>query len=228
MMTTILAKAHYRNFERKKLEEVFCTRFKGKSVLDIGCGQGGNFSILEKANCEINGVDVNAEQVRALQAQGREVYSIDALPDRTYDVLLMSHVIEHMEPDKLVPFMNLYLKRLRPGGKLVVLTPVPGERFWHDSTHVRPYLPQSLWMLIAGLDTAVSSRANHRMKLEDVWFFKDSFRTRKTRAYYHVPGVPDIMKHINFAWNTLMAALYLGTNGRFGVSASWMGIYGND
>lgn len=228
MMTTILAKAHYRNFERKKLEEVFCTRFKGKSVLDIGCGQGGNFSILEKANCEINGVDVNAEQVRALQAQGREVYTIDALPDRTYDVLLMSHVIEHMEPDKLVPFMNLYLKRLRPGGRLVVLTPVPGERFWHDSTHVRPYLPQSLWMLIAGLDTAVSSRANHRMKLEDVWFFKDSFRTRKTRAYYHVPGVPDIMKHINFAWNTLMAALYLGTNGRFGVSASWMGIYGND
>lgn len=228
MMTTILAKAHYRNFERKKLEEVFCTRFKGKSVLDIGCGQGGNFSILEKANCEINGVDVNAEQVRALQAQGREVYTIDALPDRTYDVLLMSHVIEHMEPDKLVPFMNLYLKRLRPGGKLVVLTPVPGERFWHDSTHVRPYLPQSLWMLIAGLDTAVSSRTNHRMKLEDVWFFKDSFRTRKTRAYYHVPGVPDIMKHINFAWNTLMAALYLGTNGRFGVSASWMGIYGND
>lgn len=227
-MNTILAKAHYRNFERKKLEEVFCTRFKGKSVLDIGCGQGGNFPLLEAAGCAISGVDANAEQVLALRAQGKNVYTIDALPDRTYDVLLMSHVIEHMEPDKLVPFMNLYLKQLRPGGKLVVLTPVPGERFWHDFTHVRPYLPQSLWMLIGGLDTAVSSRANHRMHLEDVWFFKDSFRTRKTRAYYHVPGVPDIMKHINFAWNTLMAALYLGTNGRFGVSASWMGIYGND
>lgn len=227
-MNTILAKAHYRNFERKKLAEIFQTRFRGKSVLDIGYGQGSNFPLLEAAGCAISGVDANAEQVLALQAQGKDVYVCDALPDRTYDVLLMSHVIEHIAPEKLVPFMNLYLKQLRPGGKLVVLTPVPGERFWHDFTHVRPYLPQSLWMLIGGLDTAASSRANHRMHLEDVWFFKDSFRTRKTRAYYQVPGVPDVLKHINVAWNTLMAALYLGTNGRLGVSASWMGIYGND
>lgn len=227
-MNTILAKAHYRNFERKKLAEIFRTRFRGKSVLDIGCGQGGNFPILEKANCQITGVDANAEQVLALRAQGKDVYICDALPDRTYDVLLMSHVIEHITPEKLVPFMNHYLKRLRTGGKLVILTPLPGERFWHDATHIRPYLPQSLWMLIGGLDTAVSIRANHKMTLEDVWFFKDSFRTRKTRTYYHVPGVPDSIKHINSVWNILMAVLYLGTNGWFGVSASWMGIYGDD
>ena len=220
-------KAHYQNFEARRLEKLFANRYRGKSVLDIGCGQGRNFPAMDKAGCHVTGVDANAEQVAGLRAQGREVYTPENLPTgEKYDILLMSHIIEHMDARELAEFFNHYLNYLEPDGKFIVATPVLGERFYYDFTHIRPYYPQSLWMLIGGLDTAMEFKSGFKTRLEDIYFFRDAWKPRTSRAYYPVPDVPVWQKWLIDAGAVLGSAAHIWSGGRIGALASWMGIYG--
>lgn len=221
-------KAHYQNFEMRRLEKLFMERYAGMSVLDIGCGQGRNFPVLEKAGCSVTGVDANEAQVGALAAQGKNVFTPKTFPvDGKYDVILMSHLIEHLEPITLLECFNFYLKFLKASGKLIIVTPVLGERFYYDSTHVRPYYPQSLWMMIGGFDTAMEFRSEWKMKLEDIYFFRDAPKPRNSRAYYPVHDVAPWQKWLVDTWSVGASLLYLWCGARLGTLASWMGVYGH-
>lgn len=218
---------HYRDLESLRLAELFRTRFAGSSVLDVGCGKGGNFGMLRDAGCRIIGVDANPGQVEALQAQGFDVHDGSFVPDNeSQDVILMAHVIEHMSPEELRPFMDRYLGALKKGGSLIILTPLAGERFWYDYTHIRPYYPQSLRMMFGGLDTAMSGKSRWKMELEDIWFFRDPFRLRMCRAFYPRASVSIWKKNSLSLINRLFNSLYMASHGHIGCLASWLGVYG--
>jgi predicted SAM-dependent methyltransferase len=59
--------------------------------------------------------------------------------------IFFSHVIEHLAPSQVVEFLSLARRALRPGGRLIIVTPnvadvwTMTELFWLDTTHVRPY-----------------------------------------------------------------------------------------
>lgn len=219
--------SHYRDIESIHLAHLFSSRFAGSSVLDVGCGKGGNFPLLKAAGCSITGIDANPRQVEELREQGFDVHDISFTPEKeSQDVILVSHVIEHMCPEELRSFMDRYIAALKPGGKLVIITPVAGERFWYDCTHVRPYYPQSLRMMFGGLDTAISGTSRWRMVLEDIWFFRDPFRLRMCRAFYPCasPGILErsCLSFVNRTFNSLFRI----SRGRVGRIASWLGIYG--
>lgn len=224
----LFTRAHYQEYEKKRLRDLFKKRFAGMDVLDIGCGTGRYFPLLEEAGCRVVGVDRNESQVEELKNQGKQVFLPEDLPaGKKYDVILMSHVIEHMEPSVLRDFMDFYLETLKPDGKIIIITPVLGERFYYDCTHVRPYYPQSLWMLIGGLNTPIQYRSKWQMQLEDIWFFRDAFRPRTQRAYYPVNNVPYLVKIFVSCLAIVQSVLYLSSGGRIGALASWLGIYRN-
>ncbi len=124
-------------------------------ILDIGCGSHSP-SITKKwfSNCHYTGVDrdqsYNYDQ-HDLQALD-EFFAIDlsagdvsSLPDAAYDVLIMSHIIEHLENGDEV--LVELLAKLRPGGIAYVEWPNPRSvdfpsmretlNFYDDPTHVR-------------------------------------------------------------------------------------------
>jgi len=182
--------------------------------------------LLRQRGYHITGVDTNAEQVAALCAQGRRVFTPDALPDgERHDYILMSHVIEHMTPDELVACMDRYLPFLKDDGRLIIITPFPGERFWHDFTHVRPYLPQSVRMAFGGIIAPSSGRTAHRMELEEIFFFKDSWRVRNCRAFYPFSATSGLIRKALWLCNVFLAFLHQVSGGRLGVTASWLGVY---
>lgn len=227
-----LSAAHYQEEEKKCLEKLAKSKFAGKKVLDIGCGTGKYMELFKKYGCEVTGVDVNPKQVADLCVKGYRTYLPEELPaDETWDVVLMSHVIEHMPPDKLVAsFENLFPK-LNKDGRLIVIAPLLGERFYYDFTHERPYYPQSLWMLFGNMECPASYKSQWRLELDDIHFFRDPVRLRGNRYYY-----PCVAKH-EPAWKfSLFSSLITGINvmltlchkfapGLLGVRASWMGIY---
>ena len=110
-------------------------------VLDVGCGIGRSLS---NAGGHGVGVDVNPFAVAACRAKGLEAYTAEEF-SRTkwakpgsFDALLLAHVVEHMSFEEAEALLNMYLPLLRPGGRVVLIT--PQERgFRSDPTHVEAF-----------------------------------------------------------------------------------------
>lgn len=113
-------------------------RLRPGFTLDIGCGVGRTLSQIGGAGV---GIDHNAEAVAICRARGLRAY----LPEEfwvspwarsgCFDSLLFAHVLEHVEPAEALPLLTRYLRQLRPGGQVIVITPQERGQA-SDATHV--------------------------------------------------------------------------------------------
>lgn len=75
---------------------------KGASILDIGCANGGLLQCLdEKGYKNLTGIDITricVENVKKLgyKAYFGGVFNLEELSDKKYDVVILSHVLEHL------------------------------------------------------------------------------------------------------------------------------------
>jgi SAM-dependent methyltransferase len=103
-------------------------------VLEVGCGVGRNLGYLEGAGL---GIDPDTDAVAICRERGLTAFTPDefeAAP-ASFDALLLSHVVEHTAPDDALALVRRYLPFIRPGGRVVIIT--PQERgFASDPTHV--------------------------------------------------------------------------------------------
>lgn len=130
-------------------------------VLDVGCGN---------QSCEITKSWLNVSAYHGIDRehwQGHvedykkmdQTFFLDLdkddlhqLPDSSYDVIIFSHVIEHLEHGEAV--LKRLVKKLKPGGLIYIETPSPRTlkypsaigflNFYDDPTHKRPYPIQSI------------------------------------------------------------------------------------
>src|SRR5881296_1760420 len=73
-------------------------------TLEVGCGRGRYLRMLSGMGFDVTGVDANPELVRANREAGFRCLTAEEFKqslDR-YDVMLMSHVIEHFAPQELL------------------------------------------------------------------------------------------------------------------------------
>lgn len=105
--------------------------------LDVGCGIGRNLAGLPDGSV---GVDHNAASVGVCRSRGLEAYTADEFLGQarlgSFDSMLVAHVLEHVDEDVGDALFDSYLPFVRPGGRIVVIT--PQERgFASDATHTR-------------------------------------------------------------------------------------------
>ena len=129
-------------------------------VLDVGCGTGGNFALLDRWG-EVAGVDDSAEALRFCVQRGRRSVlqaSAGRLPfaAESLDLITALDVLEHLQDDRgaLAEFRRV----LRPGGHLVLT--VPAYRFiWseHDEAlhHKRRYVRSEVRRKVAAAGFAI-------------------------------------------------------------------------
>jgi SAM-dependent methyltransferase len=126
-------------------------------TLELGCGIGRN---LKHLRGDAVGVDHNRHAVAAARAAGLTAFTSEefatsgyALPG-AFDSLLTAHVIEHMNRDAAAALLRGYLEYVRPGGKVVVIT--PQERgFRSDPTHVEFFDFEQLIALARTLELTI-------------------------------------------------------------------------
>jgi len=192
------------------------------SILDVGCGFGRYLRLLNRPGMHAVGVDVSSEVVAHNQTMGFECYLPDATEWRMeYDCILMSHIIEHFSPSELVSFMEGYLQYLRPGGYLVIATPLLTNYFFDDFTHIKPYHPESILMIFGDANPQVSMRSSTKLVLRDLWFRRSAYRIRRVRMNYVGTAGKVVIKAIN----GMLAILYVASSGLLGKKDGWAGAF---
>ena len=195
----------------------------GKRVLDVGCGYGRFLKRLQAEGLDVTGVEVNPDIVAANRSQGLRCLTADefkASQDK-YDVILMSHFIEHFAPESLLAVMDGYLDRLKKGGRLVIATPLMSDYFYDDFDHVKPYQPAGIRLVFETRDSQVQYRARNRLAMRDLWFRRAPLRISHARGR-HVPG---LQSRLLVVLDLLAAALFLLSFRRIGRIDGWVGVY---
>jgi 2-polyprenyl-3-methyl-5-hydroxy-6-metoxy-1,4-benzoquinol methylase len=146
-------KADYDQRYRSILDRVLKVAGPVRSVVDFGCGSGNFLSFAERQGLEATGVDLDAAAVAAACDRGLRAFvpgELDSnLADRSVDMVTLWDVIEHI-PDP-EGFMSDVLRKVRPGGILVLETPDatfpvrPVARFLHYATAGRIRLVRRMY-----------------------------------------------------------------------------------
>lgn len=128
-------------------------------VLDVGCGRGELVGSLSADGIAAAGVDIDDASVAEAVDAGRNVRCGDALEvlreaaPGSFGSIISLQVVEHMQLDALLAFLELAAQRLRPGGIFIAETPNPlsmivlSTHYIMDPTHVRPLHPALLAFL---------------------------------------------------------------------------------
>ena len=98
---------------------------RGSSILDVGGGSGVNLLLYgdKIGSRELYCLDIRAPSMRikGINYITMPVEKLDELPVEPFKCIVMTEVIEHLyDPDRI---LDLILKKLVPGGVLVISTP---------------------------------------------------------------------------------------------------------
>ena len=135
-------------------------------LADFGCGIGLYLMMLEKAGIfradQMCGID-SAYDVSTRVMDGNTLIHPDFQQDQTFDIILLMHVLEHIENDASV--LRLVSGKCRSGGYLFISVPA-FQTLWssHDVFlgHYRRYNKTSLIELI---------QASPALKLENIYYY---------------------------------------------------------
>ncbi len=190
-------------------------------ILDVGCGYGRVLRLIRALGGRATGVEANPALRLAVQAEGFACQSVEEWRAGAgeFDVIIMAHVIEHFAPNELLVMMEGYLDRLRPGGHLVIATPLLSPYFFLDFDHVKPYLPTGILMVFGGGPAQVQYYARNRLELTDLWY---------RRTPYHVlwGALAPVGARWWHRWANLLGALaYHATFGLLGRTDGWVGVF---
>lgn len=143
-----------------------------QQILDIGCGDGVLLNLIK--NAILYGIDLDqasldyaATKVKAKFIQG----SAEKLPFQAnfFDVVLATEIIEHLSQPKL---MLAEIQRvLKPGGYLILTTPVQQPGKLTDQLHVREFSSVELKELLQPYFHQITISQSHPLWLKKIYTF---------------------------------------------------------
>lgn len=149
---------------------------RGDSVLDVGCGTGGNAGAFAAEGFRVVGIDPSADAIGfATDRYSNVQFASRADPEafashlHAGGLVLLSDVLEHVEDD--ADLLRRAVLALPPGGHAVITVPAD-PTLWsrHDDAfgHYRRYQPESLAALWAALPVSVRLLSHYNALLYPV------------------------------------------------------------
>lgn len=154
-----------------------CGTLEGKTILEVGCGDGVLAYLLAKQGARVIGIDYSAlaidfakqktaaESDLHLQFQQASAYQLP-FADAGFDMVISSDVIEHMTD------VDQYLREIarvcQVGGKIVLSTPVRFTERVLDPEHVVEWFPNEFKALINGYFPQSRFYYSHPVALQEL------------------------------------------------------------
>jgi SAM-dependent methyltransferase len=137
-------------------------------ILEVGCGTGGNLSMLSKYG-NIYALESNERAIEIANNRGITKVEKGSLPDnipfkgQKFDLIVMFDVLEHIEDD--LETLRILKRSLKPYGKLLLTVPAYQFLWSHQDdicNHKRRYIRRDLEQLInkAGFSILYSTYFN--------------------------------------------------------------------
>jgi SAM-dependent methyltransferase len=149
--------AEYRDYRLPGVLRAALPRERAAPILDVGCGFGHFLRALREIGYgSLAGVDISPEAVDHCRADGLPVERIGDLREycrqapRRYEFIMMSHVLEHIEKDRIIPTLtDIRLHLLTETGTVCVMVPNAQSAtgcYWayEDFTHTTLFTGGSL------------------------------------------------------------------------------------
>jgi SAM-dependent methyltransferase len=156
------SEAHYEECARQYWSrwKLWLPEDRAAALLDLGCGYGEWLYFLRQQGYKnAAGVEASAVKVDCAATMGvGNVHHFDAAEflkqsSNAFDVITAFNVFEHLSKDELLDLIQLIYKALRPGGRVLAITPnglspfSGATRYW-DFSHEQSFTPAS-WRQIA-------------------------------------------------------------------------------
>ena len=227
MFKNYLKKFYLKSLNNDFEERIFIKFFQkyineNKSILDVGCGYGRYMKIISKLYPNITGIDVNQKSINDLKRQGFQALSIDEFnkTNTKFDVIILSHIIEHFTPNDLLNFLENYLIHLNNDGYLIIGTPLLSKYFYDDFDHVKPYHPNGFKMIFENKKSQVQYHSKFNLKMIDINFRRSPFKIVFHRSFY-------IKKSTKYPYliNFLLSLLFKISFGKIGKIDGWCGVF---
>jgi SAM-dependent methyltransferase len=162
-----LLSALYRWFTRIDGDVAFHHRRGHGRLLDVGCNEGRSLRLFARNGFrELEGLEVNETAAATARAAGFTVHTgliDDFVPEKRYDVAILSNVLEHsLDPRKMLRDVH---RVLAPGGQVWISCPNSQSWLrnafglswlnWHVPFHISHFAPRTLTSLLgdAGFNT---------------------------------------------------------------------------
>ncbi len=193
---------------------------KDTRILDVGCGYGEKMDWLVSAGFSPEGVDIHQAHVDSNKERGLSCQTVGEFQatQSSYDMMLMSHIIEHFTPNDLLQFIDSYLERLELGGYLIIITPLMWHRFYDDFDHVRPYPPESIRRVFCGNKFQMQYHSRHRLEECHIMVRRRRFIPQH---YHRTPGAKLRTRVVS----RIASLSYRLSAGMIGVTDGWMGLF---
>jgi SAM-dependent methyltransferase len=197
-----------------------------QSILDVGCGIGMYLHRVGDFTARAYGIDVSLNRLRTAAESVPNVLAAvgEHLPfaDRSFDMVLLNEVIEHVQDDRQT--LQECLRILRPGGHIVIFAPnrlYPfethgiywGDRYIFGNIPLVNYLPDVL------RDHFVPHARAYRAR--DLRRLIDGLNVRPIVHSYVYPGFDNIAGRSPIAARLLRGGLYRAEHTpvrKFGIS----------
>lgn len=146
-MYHLLQRLYYRYFDisKKDYKRIYAYFYGCRHILDVGCGKG-DFCINNPK--KIAGIDINRTSLKAARANGCTVRYGDArnIPYKSisFDGIFCAHIIEHFNTKDAMKVLKELNRVLKPGGILVIQTPLMHDAFYNNFTHEKIYTPEAI------------------------------------------------------------------------------------
>ncbi|MEY5068553.1 MAG: hypothetical protein RLZ47_415 [Bacteroidota bacterium] len=165
---------------------------KSAKLLEIGSGDGALSGLIyRKFNCHITGVDPSEKGVNYAQEIFHQYgfegeftvasgYSFQ-LNNDSFDFIVLADVLEHLQyPD----LMLKEIKRLsKPGGKVIITTPIRTNEHPEDLMHVQEFFPEQLEALCRPFfSKPIQKVYSHPV----VWYELYTFGKKRNRSFWRL------------------------------------------
>ena len=150
-------------------------------ILDFGAGDGHLLQYMCKRGLSAAAYEPSQERgkeiIKSLSNYPRFLGIIDSTSDKTFDVVIMAEVIEHILEEELDKTLTQVAKYIKPGGYLVVTTPnnedldlsmvycPVSNQLFHRWQHIRSFTEETLGNLLS--QYGIKELVTHQVEFND-------------------------------------------------------------
>lgn len=199
---------------------------RNATVLEVGSGYGNKLRLLQDIGFgNVVGVEKNEALVEKARNDNLRILTIEEFEreftEKQFDVLLLSHIIEHFQYQELKEFIEHYLAYLKDNGVLLVVTPIMNDSFYDDFDHVKPYSHLGI-LSVFGNDTGqVQFYSPYQLRLLDLRYVRLAYQIK----YYRALTLRTALYRVPRMANQLLHLVYRVSCRLIGRPVAWVGLF---